>query len=280
MASSFESGSSCSLAACAAHADPGVGRICAAVSDHNHSCAKALDEAEARLWQRHASRPNAALREALILHHLPYARTVAAGMYGRHLHQEVAFEDVLQWAIVGMIEAIDRYDPGNRAGRASRASFRTYALPRMRGAILDGLGQFSERQRQTALQRRLKEQGLPRPAGKPCNEHLMRLLLQQAGTGMGIALRTLLADTGMIAPGETAYADPSSAALETRQQAAFVRQTLRGLTPRESAVMNLHYLQGMRFHDIARMLSISNGRVSQLHTLAIARLRKALDGAA
>jgi RNA polymerase sigma factor for flagellar operon FliA len=107
-----------------------------------------------------------------------------------------------------------------------------------------------------------------------------RLLRRLAGTGMGTALRMLLADTGMIAPEDSAYADPSSAALEARQQAAFVRQTLRGLTPRERAVMNLHYLQGLSFHDIARMLSISNGRVSQLHTQATARLRKALHGLA
>lgn len=224
--------------------------------------------AEALLWQAHAHSSNAALRERLILSYLPYARTVAAMLYRRHAQSEIAFDDYLQWASLGMIEALDRYDP------RSAASFRTYALPRMRGAICDGLAQCSERQQQAGLQRNLvaEREGMASPRNGLRQE--AGLLRRLSGLGIGLALEAAFADTGMLQGADRTVADPCYAAAEARQSSARLRRLLECLTPRERSVIRLHYLQEFSFDEVCKALGISKGRVSQLHERALARLAR------
>src|SRR5262249_31189929 len=99
----------------------------------NHS-----DDSVRALWERFHSSRDAALRARLIQRYLHLAR-VAAKRYFRFRSDDfVPFEDYLQYARIGLVEAIDDYDPGREA------SFETYSSYRIRGALLNGLGRESE----------------------------------------------------------------------------------------------------------------------------------------
>src|SRR5207247_5117094 len=95
---------------------------------------------EAALWRQLRATSDAQAREKLLALHLPYARTLAATFYARRFHDEIEFGDYLQFASVGLLEALDRYDPGRGV------QFRTFAARRMQGAILNGLEKLTEKQ--------------------------------------------------------------------------------------------------------------------------------------
>lgn len=67
---------------------------------------------EDRLWVAFRAKPTPALREHLIARYLPYARSIAARMYSRRGGQGFEFDDYLQYASVGLLECIDRFQPG------------------------------------------------------------------------------------------------------------------------------------------------------------------------
>lgn len=233
----------------------------------------AAAEDEAILWRRWQETRDEQSRESLLARHLPFGRIIAAKMYARRTHDDIAFDDYLQFATLALLESFERYDPD------LGAQFRTYAYPRMTGAILSGLEQLSERQQQIALRRRLKADRLSlakqlAPADMGKAEKLLRYL---ADVGVGFALGAMLEGSTLLVNDEPWIPDRSYERVELRQ----LRQRLKGLlgqlTERESQVIRAHYLQEITFDDIARELGISNARVSQLHVQALQRLRRLLQ---
>ena len=99
---------------------------------------------ESALWKRLRDGADTGARDALLAMHMPYAKVVAASYYSRRFHDEIEFGDYLQYASVGLLEAMDRYDP------ARGVQFRTFAARRMHGAILNGLERLTEKQQQIA----------------------------------------------------------------------------------------------------------------------------------
>lgn len=214
--------------------------------------------------------------------HLPHARRVAATYYRRRMHDEIEFDDYLQFAILGMMESIDRFDPllGIR--------FRTFSGRRMHGTILDGLERMTEKQQQIASRRRAQKERLaslvaPQPASdegvSSQTEALFRYL---AEVGVGLALSLMLDGTGMLRPGE---AEGGSA---TGMDTAYYRRTelrqlrekllahVEGLKPQARQVIRSHYVQAMPFDAIAASMGLTKGRVSQIHREALLWLRNEL----
>src|SRR5215468_7623359 len=96
------------------------------------------DESMHALWERFRDTRSVPLRGRLIERYLPLARAAAARFYRLRSDDSVPFEDYLQYARIGLVEAIDDYDPSREA------SFETYSSYRIRGAVLNGLGRESE----------------------------------------------------------------------------------------------------------------------------------------
>jgi RNA polymerase sigma factor for flagellar operon FliA len=231
--------------------------------------------AESVLWARHRESGDAAAREALILQYLPYARTIAAGLYRRHVHHETEFREYVQWATLGLIEALDRYDP------TRGAKFTTYSFTRIQGAIRNGLEHISERQEQLSLRRRLVAERVEAARG---GEDLSKaalpddqLLARMAEVGTTLVLSFMLDETNMMqAPADT-LPDGCYEAVAFKQEQRRLRDMLEHLTPREQSVIRMHYMQGMTYEQTAEVLRITKGRVCQLHQQALARLRRLLD---
>jgi RNA polymerase sigma factor for flagellar operon FliA len=233
------------------------------------------DLAEPVLWSRYREDRDEQARESLILMYLPYARTIAAGLFKQHVNHEVEFREYVQWATLGLIEALDRYDPGRGA------KFTTYAYTRIQGSIRNGLEHISERQEQLGLQRRLVAERVEAARrGRDLSEQgvpAAELLGEMADIGSVLILSFMLDETGMVQGPADALPDGCYETLAFRQEQRRLSDMLQHLTPREHAVIRMHYMQGMTYEDVAATLRITKGRVAQLHQQALVRLRRLLD---
>lgn len=224
---------------------------------------------EADLWRRLRSSSDPAARTVLGERYLPYARALAAKCYARRAHGEFEFNEYLHFAVVGMMEALDRYVPDRGA------QFKTFAMPRINGAILTGLESLSERQRQIGLRRRLaRERVESLKAASTTLDHGQKLLQELGDIGIGVALGFLLEGTGMVVDASDQLPDNAYSHIELRQLRERICQLVEQLTEREAQVIRRHYLQGQHFNDIAEALQLTNGRISQLHRQGLARIRK------
>lgn len=242
-------------------------------------------EESAPLWVCWREEGDAAARERLICLHLPYARMLAATLFARRTHGGVEFGDYLQLARIGLMEAVDRFDP------AQGASFRTYASKRIQGAMLNGLVRLTEKNQQSNVMALLRQERLEvvkeaatdaagASASSADPDALFRYL---ADVGIGLAIGVLLEDTGMI----DADAFESDARMPSPEVSYFrkteilrLREALRDMVDQlpvqQKKVIACHYLQEMPFEHIARLLRVTRARVAQLHRQGLSRLRELL----
>ena len=226
------------------------------------------------LWQAYVDSRAATLREQLVCAYLPFARMLSAKLYANRTHMAVEFDEYLQYARVGLMEAVDRFDP-HRGFK-----FETFAASRINGAILNGLEAYSEVHEQVAARKRLLQarvetlKGELPDAANP--EALFGFLAEMA---IGLAVGFALDQSGMYQAEEQGpqYQDNTYAGVELRQLRLRLRSMLDGLPGKHRQVLSYHYLQQWPFDEIAEAMQLSKGRVSQLHKEALLKLRKSLQ---
>ncbi|MDQ0069698.1 RNA polymerase sigma factor for flagellar operon FliA [Variovorax boronicumulans] len=245
------------------------------------------------LWARWRKEKDEAAREQLICHYLPYAKMVAATIYGRRTHNDVEFEDYLQLARVGLLEAVDRFEPGQGA------QFKTFAAKRVQGSVLNGLTRLTEKNQQISVAMRLRQERLEavkdaaavaeeasgdgQAAASAAPRSADKLFKYLAEVGIGLALGVLLEDTGMV-DGEAfdgnAHAPSPEVSYFRKTEILQLRTVLRDLvnqlSDQQKSVIRQHYLQEVPFDDIATLMGVTRGRVSQLHRQGLLRLRELL----
>jgi RNA polymerase sigma factor for flagellar operon FliA len=224
---------------------------------------------EAALWARLRSGDERA-KEELVRHYDPLARANAAILYGNRHLLELEFDDFHQYALVGLLEAIQRFDP------AKGVSFSTYATHRIKGAILNGVEKLTEKQQQILARKRLlsdRAATLKGHATQP--KGVEELVATLADIAIGLALGCMLEDSGLYR-GDPEQAQPGTAytRYELKQLAERLQIQVNTLPEKERLIIKLHYLHGVKFEQIANELNLSKGRISQLHHTALARLRK------
>lgn len=252
------------------------------------------------LWASRSHQGQA--REGLVRHFLPYARMQAAKLYGSRHGDELEFNDYFQFATVALAEAVDGFDPSRDV------KFETYAAYRIRGAVLDGIESMSERQRQIATLREVRQarlksllrmepldgegvgvgegqregSGQARPPAPseaalfPKDSPLAKL----ADLGIGLAIGLMLEGTGLVDPGEHAPVGELQmpyARLEMRQRREQLLALVKQLPEQQRLVVQWHYLQGHPFDALVTRLGVSKGRISQLHRAGLATLRRWLE---
>jgi RNA polymerase sigma factor FliA len=226
-----------------------------------------VDSDEHILWQHWQQERSASVREALVVHYSPWARLVARDVYMRVYLLRDAWHDCVQNALLGLMEAIERFDS------TRGVPFQPYARLRIRGAVFDGLRALREthielgyvlKGREAALQERVDSlhEGSD---GDPLEAFV--------ATTVGLGLGFLLDVQSM--PGA---ADPTDAyaELEKHQLSMAVSESLDLLSEREQTIVVLHYYHQLSFVDIAGQLGVTKGRVSQLHKRALQQLRSSL----
>jgi len=225
---------------------------------------------EARLWAEFREGNSAQARETLFLLHLPYAKTIAARLYGNRLHDDVEFADYFQFSTVGLLEALDRFD-------ATRGVlFRTYCTRRIEGNILDGIAVLTEVQGQLAMRRRMRTERLgsfKSTDGKPSKDDPVGKLSEIA---VGLAIGFMLQE-GSMYRGDPEDAGPNLyETVAWRQSKQRLHGLLEELPVRERKVIGYHYIHGLAFEQVALLLGLSKGRVSQLHRRGLALMRERL----
>ena len=216
-------------------------------------------------------------QDALIRSHLPLVRRMAGHLASR-LPPSVELDDLMQFGLMGLNDALQRYQA------QEGVPFEVYARTRIRGAMIDGLRQAD------LLPRHVRDR--VREA-----EETVRRLSQALGRApedgeiaeaMSLSLddyRSLLADAVSIQYGDDDHEGGTSAAelvpdedtpltlIERRDEAKKLADMLRKLPEREAMIMALHYQEGLTFREVAKVLDLTPGRISQMHTQAIVRLR-------
>ncbi|ARN19344.1 sigma-70 family RNA polymerase sigma factor [Piscinibacter gummiphilus] len=212
-------------------------------------------------------------RNDLVVRHLPLVRLIAARLYRTRWSSAVGFDEYVQLGSVGLVEAASRFDP------ARGAEFSTFATWRISGAILTGLVNSTEQHQQAASRRRMVESRvdlLMGPAEVDATDSVEAALKRIAEAAVGLAVGFMLDGTGMYSDGEGADPVDGYASLATRQARRRLRATVDTLPEQERRVIRDHYLAQQPFNEIAEAMGLSKGRISQIHSRAIERLREAL----
>ncbi|HSV47293.1 MAG TPA: sigma-70 family RNA polymerase sigma factor [Ramlibacter sp.] len=244
-------------------------------AQRSRSAASATEEHG--LWEDWTERADAAARDRLLEIYSAHARMIAATFYAKRFNNEIEFGEYHQLACVGMLEAFERFDP------TQGVLFRTFAERRIRGAILDGLDVQSEKQQQIAASRRLNVQRyeeLKAVHGDPPPAHCAgdQVLKYVAEVGLAFAIGWILEGSGMVARHDALGPVDSYQRIEMRQLRERILEVVKSLPRQECKVIQWHYLQNITFEEIAGMLGLTRGRISQIHRKALSRLKEVLSG--
>jgi len=229
---------------------------------------------EASLWERFAA-GDAEARGQLIERYLPLCRMIAASIYGKRVADDAEFADYMQYATLGLIEAVENFD------WKRGVQFNTFATYRIQGAIRNNIANFSERREQIGLVVRLKKERLEsiklaaeaQPARRGKSTGLVR---DMAEVAVIWALSYLLEGSGMLAPrAEPHYVEQFYDSLELRQLRDRLVGLVDALPDQERRVVKYHYFQNLEFTEIAKIFGVTKGRISQIHKRALVLLREA-----
>jgi RNA polymerase sigma factor FliA len=225
----------------------------------------------ARMWAAYAHSREDGVRDQLVAAYMGFTRMMAAKVFARRTFTEMEFADYLQYATVGLIEAVDRYDP------ARGVLFESFAAVRITGAMLSGIESSSEIQRQIAARKRVLGQRVGSLAGPAAPlTGAEAVFAQLAEMAIGLAVGFALEESGMYAQEEGEYADNTYSGVELKQLQGRIKGALAGLTPNQRRVIESHYLQHMPFEEVASAMALTRGRISQIHKEALQQLRSLL----
>jgi RNA polymerase sigma factor for flagellar operon FliA len=241
------------------------------------------------VWEDFRSGSGAA-RERLILHYAPLVKYVA-GRLGAGLPQTVEQADLVSNGMFGLMDALAKFDP------ARNVKFETYAIPRIRGAILDELRAMDWVPRSIRFKARELDKAnneleteLKRP---PTDEEVAKRLgisvpeLQEQLTQISfvsvMALDEVIGGDERGEPrslldtlADAAGGDPT-AELEGQEMRGILATAINSLTEREKIVVTLYYFEGLTLSEIGEILGVTESRVCQIHTKAVGGLRNAME---
>jgi RNA polymerase sigma factor for flagellar operon FliA len=246
-------------------------------------------EVVAALWRDYKDEGGAAdARERLILHYSPLVKFVA-GRVAAGLPQNIEQADLVSYGIFGLIDAIDKFDPGRGF------KFETYAISRIKGAIIDELRSIDWVPRSV----RSKARSIERAYSKLENELLRTPEESEVASELGVTegelAQTLsqISFVGLVAldellsasdrGGNTTVGDTIAdrvndpvAAFEVDEMKHVLADAINRMPDRERLVLTLYYYEGLTLAEIGEVLGVTESRVCQIHTKAILQLRSRL----
>lgn len=230
------------------------------------------EERERELWHAWSERRDPEARRRLIDHHLPFANMLAAKLYAGRQVSQAEFQDYRQLAMIGMIEAVDRFDV------TRNIRFKTFAGHRINGAILDGIERSCEKQQQISARADMRQQRLDSIRADRPAAGAKDLFAELADVAIGLALGFMLEDSGMYQSHEEQYTENFYDRHELRELKKTLERIVDILPEQPRSVISYHYYQGLSFEEIAGLMSLSKGRISQVHRQGLVLLRELYAG--
>jgi RNA polymerase sigma factor for flagellar operon FliA len=227
------------------------------------------------LWAAYRAEPTIELRNRLVLQYSPLVKYVAGRLRAR-LPESVEYADLVSDGIIGLMGAIDRFEPERGL------TFQTFAVPRIRGAMVDALRGLDwvprsvrDKVRDIEAAQRVLEARLGRVPEDP-----------EIAAELGISVRALrelyakVAFTSVATMEDLELADDLSAAatqeIEDDQAKDVLLRVVGELPERDQVIIALYYFEGLTLSEIGRVLGVTESRVSQLHSRATMVLRTRL----
>ncbi|WP_434440057.1 FliA/WhiG family RNA polymerase sigma factor [Lentzea sp. E54] len=226
------------------------------------------------LWRSYGESRDQSQRDRLVLHYAPLVKDVA---------------DLIQSGIFGLVDAIEKFEPERGL------KFETYAMQRIRGAILDDLRSQDWVPRSVRSRARDVERALERLGAKLQRTPTDRELAAELKIGLAelrelygqLQLTSVVALDELIAPNkggsslaeslpDDAAEDPVASLVDqdSRRQLA---DAIAQLAERDRVVVTLYYFENLTLAEIGKVLGVTESRVCQLHTRAVLRLRTKLN---
>ncbi|MEZ5322979.1 MAG: FliA/WhiG family RNA polymerase sigma factor [Microthrixaceae bacterium] len=241
------------------------------------------------MWARYQAAPTAELRDTLILHYSPLVKYVASRV-SVGLPQNVEHGDLVSYGMFGLIDAIDKFEPERGF------KFETYAISRIKGAILDELRSIDWVPRSVRVRVRSVEKAYAKLEGLlgrvPTDnevaaelgwseDQFQQALSQIAVVGMA-ALDEILLVGGergeALTLGDT-IADSGhgpTGAFEVTELRHLLSQAINGMPEREKVVLMLYYYESLTLAEVGRVLGVTESRACQIHSKAMIQLRSRL----
>lgn len=227
-------------------------------------------------------------RDALFHQHVPLVRRIAHHMIAK-LPPNVELDDLIQVGMIGLNDALSRYEV------AQGVQFETFASQRIRGAMLDELREGDWMSRSSRKSQKDIEQALHR-----VEQRLGRSPIEsEIAAELGMSLEDYQALLSKVRGTQLVYledfhhddedegfldrhvadegADPMAVLRDQRLRASLV-EAIKALPEREQYIMGMYYEHDMNLKEIAAVLGVTESRVCQLHSQAIARLRTKMRG--
>lgn len=226
------------------------------------------------------------IREKLLLEYLPLVKSVA-GRMALGFPKSVEVSDLVSTGFIGLSEALSNFDPSRGV------KFETYAVPRIKGAILDELRSLDWVPRSTRAKSRGIEKAKVKLENKlgrnPTKWELAKVL--KVSTKELLATLDDLSSSSMLSLDDMIYGDDDNrqiprvetlkstctqnilSDLEKKELKAFIVSSVNNLTEQERLVISLYYYEELTLKEIGEVMNISESRVSQIHTKAVYKLR-------
>lgn len=244
----------------------------------------------ADLWRRFQDEGDEDARRQLVEKHVGLVRYVA-GRLAAGLPHYLEFPDLYGSGLVGLIQAVDNFD------RTRGIKFETYAIPRIRGAILDELRAqdwFPRSLRRKARQLEAAFCSLEARLGRPASDDEVAkelgMSLADYDRVLGqISVATIVSLETELHPDEPGggvrivdtIVDENSPhpddALAQRELREVIAHALDELSERERLVLTLYYYEELTLREIGEILDVTESRICQIHTKAIFRLRGKIE---
>lgn len=235
------------------------------------------------LWRRFKTDGDQKARERLIVHYSPVVKYVA-GRVAAGLPQSVDQADLVSNGMFGLIDAIEKFDTERGF------QFETYAIPRIRGAIIDEMRAFDWVPRSVRNKSRQIEQAISKfeaQHGRAPNDTELAESLEWTEAQLGNALQKISV-AGLVAieelstnrSGEEILPDAllaeggnPVAALEDATNRKMLADALNRMGEREKVVVTLYYYEGLTMAEIGQVLGVTESRVCQIHAKAVLSMR-------
>ena len=247
------------------------------------------EKTEEELWKEYRKTKSPELRDKFIRQYMPLVKYVA-GKVGVGMPGSVEFDDLVGFGQFGLLDAIEKYDPGKSV------KFKTYAVTRIRGAIFDELRQLdwiprSVRQKSREIEDTIGD--LEAQLGRTASD---AEIAQKLGVSEHEYQQTVMKITGpsVLSLSDVWYSgndndhmsigdsieSPSSlnpdVIVEREEIRKIIIEAINELPEKEKMVIVLYYHEDLTFKEIGQVLEVSESRISQLHTKANLRLRAKL----
>jgi RNA polymerase sigma factor for flagellar operon FliA len=244
------------------------------------------------LWRRYKANGDTSARERLVVAYSPMVKFVA-GRLGAGLPSHVDDADLISYGLMGLIGAIERFEPERGI------KFETFAMTRIRGAIIDELRSLdwvprsvrsrareieaAQNKLEHELQRAPTEEELAEKLGID-QEELQTSLLEIANSSVYALdeLWTVSDSSGdqvsLLDTISDPRADDPQETLDSSEVKDRLTDAIGSLPEREQLVVALYYYENLTLREIGEVLGVTESRVSQLHTKAVMRLKSRLQG--